>query len=126
MSSHCQLTTSTGNLWVVINFQLIESELPCLLPWPSGACKWPDDWGCAISFYWGTCTPYTSYTFPHIDGERGRGGQALSQKLPMSGEAACAECGSHFDLIAFSPSHSRSSSRSRSRSRSLFVVCLFD
>lgn len=56
----------------------------------------------------------------------GGGGQALSQKLPMSGEAACAECGSHFDLIAFSPSHSRSSSRSRSRSRSLFVVCLFD
>lgn len=44
----------------------------------------------------------------------------------MSGEAACAECGSHFDLIAFSPSHSHSRSRSRSRSCSLFVVCLFD
>lgn len=87
MSSHCQLTTSTGNLWVVINFQLIESELPCLLPWPSGACKWPDDWGCAISFYWGTCTPYTSYTLPHIDEERGRGGGRLCHKnCPCQGK----------------------------------------
>lgn len=60
----------------------------------------------------------------HIQWERAGGGLALSQKLPMSGEAACAECGSHFDLIAFSPSHSRSGSGSRSRS--LFVVCLFD